>query len=711
MKRSLPLAGLLCLALFSVPVWMSQATAADEAPAPVIPDTRVLAARLSHALEDLRLLGGNLGGMQAAMTGAQFEAHLMQALNAIEPARAAWQRVERLAVAAQDASAIMQAIEQETEAALLVSDYDGSRALAERLLAVARENGSREYQASALGYFGILARRQGDLDAALKSYQSALDLLADSRHDYRRALILSNLGTVLRDRGSFARALELQLDALAIRERIGDKLETSLRNIALLYREIEDEATARRYFERALASVDRQSSPQTYAPVLGSYASLLNDVGDHAPALAAAGEALDIDVALGNLANQGFEHLEIGRARFGLGQIDEAAIQLEQALAIGRELQQNEIVSRSLLHLAEIHQARHESLRARGMIDEAIAGLEQAQLRPQLVQAYAVREKIALADHDPETALRFLRRHAEQRELLLGTRAGRQLSALQARHARAEADKDVALLQKDNELKNMRLDRQEGQRQLGLVVLVGLGLALLLIAWRYVGVRRLNHTLRQRNTEIDQKSEALAEANARLEERAQELYEASITDPLTGVCNRSRLRDLADRRLVACKASGRALAALVIDYDRFKQVNDQLGHLYGDRVLIAGTRAILECLDDEDILGRFGGEEFVVLLEGDRAGAAAGIAESVRARVQQDLARLPTGGIEVTVSIGVALLHDLIDPAASSVDILLDAGDQAMYQAKAGGRNRVAIYRRSARVSEESSHGRHPATQ
>jgi diguanylate cyclase (GGDEF)-like protein len=702
---------MMCLAIFSGSVWAAPAFAADEAPVPAVADTRGVAAHLQHALEELRLLCGNLAGPRAALSSAEFEAHLMLALNATEPARAAWQRVEVLATAARNPSAVMQAIEQQAEAALLVSDYDASRILAERLLAVARENGSNEYQASAHGYFGVLARRQGDLDAALETYQTALQMLETSRHDHRRALILSNLGTVLRDRGSFARALELQLDALDIRERIGDRLETSLRNIALLYREIEDEETARRYFERALASVDRRSSPQTYAPVLGSHASLLNDVGDHPAALAAAGEALEIDLALGNLANQGFEHLEIGRARFGLGQADEAAAQLEQALAIGRELQQNEIVSRSLLHLAEIHQARHDSLRARGMIDEAIAGLEQAKLRPQLVQAYAVREKIALADHDPETALRFLRRHAEQRELLLGTRAGRQLSALQARHARAEADKDLALLQKDNELKNMRLDKQEVQRRLGLVMLVGLALGVLLFAWRYVGVRRLNHTLRQRNAEIDQKSKALAEANARLEERAQELYEASITDPLTGVCNRARLRDLADRHLVACQGSGRPLAALVIDYDRFKQVNDQLGHLYGDRVLIAGTRAIRECLESGDILGRFGGEEFVVLLVGDRADAAAHVAESVRAKVQQDLARLPTCGIEVTVSIGVAMLHDLVDPAGSSVDILLDAGDQAMYQAKAAGRNRVAIYRRTPRVSEDSSHGRHPATQ
>ena len=288
MKCSRPLAGLLTVALLSGPVGMRFGVAADTALAPAVVDTRDFADTLQQGLHQLQLLSGNLAGTQGALASAQFEAHVMLALHAIEPARDAWLRVESLAMAADDLPGAMQAIEQQAETALLVSDYESSRILAERLLAVAGKARSDEYQASAHGYFGILARRQGDLDAALHSYETAVGLLEDSRHESRRALILGNLGTVLRDRGSFAQALELQLEALAIRERIGDRLETSLRNIALLYREIEDETTARAYFERALASVDKQASPQTYAPVLGSYASLLNDVGDHASALSGA---------------------------------------------------------------------------------------------------------------------------------------------------------------------------------------------------------------------------------------------------------------------------------------------------------------------------------------------------------------------------------------------------------------------------------------
>ncbi|MCB1575871.1 MAG: GGDEF domain-containing protein, partial [Xanthomonadales bacterium] len=249
------------------------------------------------------------------------------------------------------------------------------------------------------------------------------------------------------------------------------------------------------------------------------------------------------------------------------------------------------------------------------------------------------------------------------------------------------------------------------EKRLGLVALISLGLALLLITWRFHGISRLNQTLRQKNAEIDQQSKALADANARLEERAAELYQAAITDPLTGVYNRSHLRELSARKLAASIASRRPLAVLVIDYDSFKQVNDQLGHLFGDRVLIAGIAAIRHCLEDGDILGRFGGEEFIAVLEGERALAAVGVAEAIRSQVQESLSRLPTHGIAVTVSIGVAQLSDLPVVEEAGIDALFDAGDQAMYRAKASGRNRVAQFGRATHPVEELIRGRDPSPQ
>lgn len=692
LRPALLVAGLLAMAGVRAEAGKVESTTVQESTTSLIQ----LATLAGQALEPARLLITSLGGVDAGLLLATAQAHAMQALHAVDPARAAWRDVAQLAQLAGNPRAQMRAIEQQAEMNLMLSDYAGVSRQADALIALARREHANNYEASAHGYYGVVARRRGDLDAALEHYTLAIGMLRHSGDEFRLALMIGNLGTVFRDRGDFARALELQLESLAIRERIGDHLETTLRNIALLYREIEDEDNARNYFERALAAVDRHANPERYASVIGSYASLLNDVGDHAAALGAAREALAIDSGLGNRANQGLERLEIGRALHGLDEDTEATEQLESALEIGRRLGQHEIVARALLSLAEINQIQHNSLRARGMIDEAIAGLETALLRPQLARAYALREKIALADRDPATALRFLRLYSEQRELLIGTRASRQLGVLQARHARAEADKDLALLQKDNELQAVRIDKQDAERQLGMVGLIGLLLALFLISWRFQGMRQLNAALRLKNDEIDAKSQALALANLHLEQRASELYRAAISDPLTGVHNRSHLRELIEDRIAHCGPSATPLAVLLIDFDHFKQINDQLGHLHGDRVLLAGVASIRGCLRSGDILGRFGGEEFVVMLEGARALAAVEVAERVRAQVQLSLAGIDTGGIAVTVSVGIALLADLAKAEQASVDALLDAGDRAMYLAKAAGRNRIARFSTAA---------------
>jgi diguanylate cyclase (GGDEF)-like protein len=645
-----------------------------------------------------------LAGRRGEFAFLWLTSHTHLALHSLAHANDSWLKADELAEQLGYIDQHLLILEKRAEIALMRGDYDASKSIAVEMLNAARGNRNPLMQAMALGYLGIIERRRGDLDASLTYHEQAIALLRQGRNEARLALVISNLGTVQRDRGDYAKALELQLEALAIRERIGDRLENSLRNVALLYREIEDERSARAYFARALSVAEERANPQTLAPALGSYASLLNDLGDHAGALTAAREALAIELTIGNPSNLGLEHLEIGRALAGLGERTEAREMLESALEIGRNLRQSEIVARALLHLAELAQAQHDQLRARGLVDEAIARLESTRLRPQLAQAYAVRERIALAQHDQAGALRYLRRYGEQRELLLGTRASRQLSALQARHARAEAEQSVALLQKDNELQKANLRTQELQRRLGIGAMISLLLALGLLIWRFSGVSRLNRTLQAKNREIDAQRQALHEANAALAERAKALYQAAISDPLTGVFNRAHLREQLNERLAFHMVYDSSLAVLVVDFDHFKQINDSLGHLHGDRVLIEGVKAMRESLGAQDLIGRFGGEEFVIVLENRDAPEVHAIAENLRQRVQEAMQKLDALCSVVTISVGFVMVSQIQTP---SVDALLDAADRAMYAAKAAGRNRVMQYLESntRKEAEALNHG------
>ncbi|MGH2341314.1 PleD family two-component system response regulator [Segnochrobactraceae bacterium EtOH-i3] len=167
----------------------------------------------------------------------------------------------------------------------------------------------------------------------------------------------------------------------------------------------------------------------------------------------------------------------------------------------------------------------------------------------------------------------------------------------------------------------------------------------------------------------------------------QKTIELAVTDPLTGLFNRRYL----DRHLPALVSDARRrrtpLAALMIDIDFFKQVNDIYGHDGGDAVLTEMSRRIRASLRGLDLCCRYGGEEFVVVLPDSDAAQAAAVAERLRARITESPFSLGPGrgAVPVTISIGIAALG----PEEMTPEGLLKKADLALYEAKRAGRNRV----------------------
>jgi diguanylate cyclase (GGDEF)-like protein len=209
------------------------------------------------------------------------------------------------------------------------------------------------------------------------------------------------------------------------------------------------------------------------------------------------------------------------------------------------------------------------------------------------------------------------------------------------------------------------------------------------LARRYRTTRRLNRELEHKNAEISAHESALEESNAKLSSQAEELYHAAVTDPLTGSFNRGHLLRQLDAHLRDAVRMQYPLSILLIDFDHFKQVNDQHGHLFGDRVLASGVAVMREWLPPQHLFGRYGGEEFIVILDEHDAESAAALGERLRERVAQSLALAIGATRALTVSIGVAGTTQLDN---ANVEALLNAADTALYRAKAEGRNRVVRY-------------------
>jgi two-component system, cell cycle response regulator len=173
-----------------------------------------------------------------------------------------------------------------------------------------------------------------------------------------------------------------------------------------------------------------------------------------------------------------------------------------------------------------------------------------------------------------------------------------------------------------------------------------------------------------------------------LEMRAtRRLYESAMHDPLTGVYNRRYLDDHLTAEFAFAARHGTALSLLLIDADHFKRVNDTWGHAAGDTALRALAGHLQRSVRGEDMISRFGGEEFAVLARETSATGAMAVAERIRKSVERTPVQLEAGKtVSLTVSIGV--VHMGGPRAYQSAQALLEAADEALYRAKEGGRNR-----------------------
>lgn len=167
----------------------------------------------------------------------------------------------------------------------------------------------------------------------------------------------------------------------------------------------------------------------------------------------------------------------------------------------------------------------------------------------------------------------------------------------------------------------------------------------------------------------------------------QELQLMASTDPLTGLLNRRRFLEQAETEFLRSQRYQHELAVLMLDIDHFKAINDTHGHFVGDQVLIALSRAAENLLRDIDLMGRWGGEEFVFLMPETPLAGAAILAE----RLREELARLAVDStartVRFTVSAGVAARSEC---DAGMTDIMQRA-DSALYAAKHNGRNRIQV--------------------
>ncbi len=591
-----------------------------------------------------------------------------------------WRQIEADAQRLLDGAALDVAHKALAELAFLQGRYEEFGALQTGLMERARLRGDTVAMAHAQMQLAILERRIGRLDSARVGFERSLGLFRSAGDQDGEAEALTHLALVLLNQGAFSETLE-SLDASLALQRNGARaeLDRTYHYLGLLYLNLGDFGVAREHLERALQEASSLPDPMRASPLLGSLARVANDQGKHADAIEFARRANELSRRFDSKPGLVYSALERGRGLLGLGSLNEARAALGEAESLGLAIAQARTVADARFTLGRLALREGRAETALALFEQALPVYSQANDIPQVLESYRTMVPLLRERGDHVRALELSEASLRMQEQISGRDMNRRLALLEYRHQAAESARQIELLTRDNEIQALRL-REEGlRRQFGFAVLGGLLLLLSLLGIRYRESRRLNAHLALANHELESSRASLAAAHSELEQKAEALYRSSTTDALTGVANRGHL--FSRLEAVLADAAAGQVALLLVDVDHFKRVNDEHGHAAGDAVLRRTTRVIQDLLPESAIFGRFGGEEFMVVLPDTNLESAALLGDRLRSTIAD--AR-DAAGPPVTISLGVA--HA---PVGTDADLLVESADRALYRAKRGGRNRV----------------------
>jgi len=201
----------------------------------------------------------------------------------------------------------------------------------------------------------------------------------------------------------------------------------------------------------------------------------------------------------------------------------------------------------------------------------------------------------------------------------------------------------------------------------------------------------------EQNVQLKTMVNRLEKTQAKVQEQNKELTYLATRDALTGCLNRRAFTDGFKLLFDASNEDGSELSCIMVDLDHFKLVNDNFGHAVGDEVIIMLAEVLKANTRKEDLVGRYGGEEFCLVLPGMSVEQASGVAERIRLRIKDESNKRYENGPRVTASIGVAsMLDNPTDPGALNI-----FADEALYCAKENGRNRVVSYASIAEIEAQ----------
>jgi diguanylate cyclase (GGDEF)-like protein len=546
---------------------------------------------------------------------------------------------------------------------------------------------SRLHQAS-----GNLAISRGRFETAETLYRQAMSD-EQGRATSERANLRSALGVSLAQQGKLDQALEAMLQSYRLYEQTDDGPSSNLlRNIGGLSIYLEDWEQAIRFSTLAIEKIGTDNPA-----ALGVYSNLAaaqTEQGRLDEALQTLQTAMALSEASGQasssvVSNMAYVLRELGRP-------EEALARYRQAAELNRAANDPASLAIAFKNIGETLIALDRRAEGNDYLMQSLASYRDADIKPKRLELYPV-----LVDN-----LEQLGRYREALELMREYRAlDNELVSAEAQARVAELQNAFDLERRERELADLERERITQQAELlalqseqarqtlqqrvltiGLIVLA----CVLMLTLRLLSQRnRANRLLAVKNAEIEEQRQALTDSNARL-------HRQSFEDELTGLSNRRAIHDIIENDDGLLQRTTDWLL-IMIDLDRFKGINDRFGHPVGDAVLAQVADVLRGVAGPNDLLARWGGEEFLWLIADAGPELAAERCTRLSDALKAERFEIPGRRLSISASMGVASLDldDAEDPA-TALALALNVADSALYEAKREGRDRwVGFERRS----------------
>ncbi|MEJ6006709.1 diguanylate cyclase [Paucibacter sp. AS339] len=485
---------------------------------------------------------------------------------------------------------------------------------------------------------GMLAD-SGNVEAAIKAGLENLRLAQQSQSSWRRAGSLATLAYVYLRAQQPERALQAGQEGLE--QALLDPEPFLMYRVhnarAIVFAELGEAEKAESAGRQTLDFARQTGSPNVLALALGNSADYLMRQGKYPQAMRWSQESLALALQSGDLLSEGLARLNIGLAKIALKQVEEGRREALKAIAMDEAQGQRAAVAEDWRELG-------------GYLERAgeLAGAIDAYHRYRLLSDQQLRE--------------------DSRKAVL---------ELQAGFDDERQAKEIILLDRGNKLKAEQLRARDLQLRLWLALGACVVLLSVFLVLAYQRIRASNRALARSNAELRVQGER---------------------DPLTGLANRRHFQSAIKRLADQGKLSG---TVFLIDIDHFKRVNDVQGHAAGDAVLVEVARRLRAVLREEDLVVRWGGEEFLIVVDGRQVATANTLAQRLLDQIGREPVSYAQQQIFVTASIGFASFPVAPNALAVSWERAIDLVDTVMYMAKAHGRNRA--YGIEAMVAEDDA--------